>query len=219
MRDFFAEGLIRIGIDYNDAQLDKLLAFYEELSIWNKKTGFLKAEGNTLVVKHFFDSLAGAPLLSQMNFNTIADIGTGAGFPGIPLSIFFPDKLFTLVERSGKKTAFLNNCKMLFSLDNIQIEESELENIKSSFDAVTFRAFRNFVEYYKELFRIVNPKGFLFSYKGKKTEIETEMRAAGIQIFKIEKVAVPFLEEERHIVICGTDAAPSAAARTLHFLR
>jgi len=201
MKDFIIKGLDLIGINYNNAQVDKLLAFYEELSIWNKKTGFIKAEGESLVIKHFFDSLAGAPLLAKMNFNTIADIGTGAGFPGIPLSIFFPDKKFTLIERSGKKTAFLNNCKLLFSLDNILIEESELENIKNSYDAVTFRAFRDFVEYYKEIERIVNPKGFLFSYKGKRTEIEAEMDKAGIKLFKIEKIIVPFLEEERHIVI------------------
>ena len=201
MRDFFVKGLNLIGIAYNEAQLDKLLAFYEELSIWNKKTGFLKAEGESLVIKHFFDSLAGAPLLSQMSFSTIADVGTGAGFPGIPLSIFFPDKLFTLVERSGKKTAFLNNCKLLFSLDNILIEESELENVRNFYDAVTFRAFRNFVEYYKEIARIVNPKGFLFSYKGRRSEIEAEMHETGINVFKIEKITVPFLEEERHIVI------------------
>ncbi|MCL2480473.1 MAG: 16S rRNA (guanine(527)-N(7))-methyltransferase RsmG [Spirochaetaceae bacterium] len=201
MREFFIKGLNLIGIAYNDAQVDKLVAFYEELSIWNKKTGFIKAEKESLVIKHFFDSLAGAPLLSKMNFNTIADIGTGAGFPGIPLSIFFPNKMFTLIERSGKKTAFLNNCKLLFSLDNIQIEESELENIKDLYDAVTFRAFRDFVEYHKEIARIVNPKGFLFSYKGKKAEIEAEMQEAGIKLFKIEKIAVPFLDEERHIVI------------------
>ncbi|MCL2792922.1 MAG: 16S rRNA (guanine(527)-N(7))-methyltransferase RsmG [Spirochaetaceae bacterium] len=201
MKDFFIKGLELIGISHNDAQLNKLLAFYEELSIWNKKTGFLKAEGRSLVVKHFFDSLAGAPLLSQMSFKTIADIGTGAGFPGIPLSIFFPDKQFTLVERSGKKTAFLNNCKLLFALDNIVIEELELENVRSIFDAVTFRAFRNFVEYYKAISAIVSPEGFFFSYKGRKTEIETEMRETGIKLFKIEKIDVPFLEEERHIVI------------------
>ena len=201
MRDLFTKGLNLIGIKYNETQLEKLLAFYEELSIWNKKAGFLKAEGESLVIKHFFDSLAGAPLLSKMNFKTIADIGTGAGFPGIPLSIFFPDKLFTLVERSGKKTAFLNNCKVLFSLDNIIIEESELENVKNCFDAVTFRAFRNFVEYYKEIFRIINQGGFIFSYKGRREEIETEMLDAGIKIFRAEKIAVPFMDEERHIVI------------------
>ena len=201
MKDFFIQGLEIIGIPYSDAQLDKLLAFYEELSVWNKKAGFLKAEGRSLVVKHFFDSLAGYPLLLKMNFNTIADIGTGAGFPGIPLSIFFPDKLFTLVERSGKKVSFLNNCKFLFSLDNVLIEESELEDVKNVFDAVMFRAFRNFAEYYKAISNIADPKGFLFSYKGRSAEIEAEMRAAGITLFKAEKITVPFLEEERHIVI------------------
>ncbi len=201
MKNLFIKGLDIMGIQYNNQQLDKLLAFYEELSIWNKKTGFLKAEGKDLVIKHFFDSLVGIPLLLKIDFKTIADIGTGAGFPGIPLSIFFPDKFFTLVERSGKKTAFLDNCKMLFSLDNIEIRESELENIQSFFDIVTFRAFRNFIEYYKELSRILNLKGFLFAYKGKKTEIEAEMQAAGIKLFRMEKVTVPFLEEERHIVI------------------
>jgi 16S rRNA (guanine527-N7)-methyltransferase len=203
MKEFLIKGLEMIGIDYSRRQLDTLLDFYNELSAWNRRAGFVKADGEDLVIRHFFDSLAGVPLLEKMDFKTAADAGSGAGFPGIPLSIFFPDRNFTLIERSAKKTAFLNNCRILFALDNVSVAESELENISGVFDMVTFRAFRNFNEYYLHLFRILSDKGFLFAYKGRRGEIDSEMESAGIKDYSVQQVHVPFMTEERHIVTAG----------------
>ena len=90
---------------------------------------------------------------------------------------------------------------MLFALDNVTVLESELENVKGLFDAVTFRAFRNFSEYRRDLFAILPDNGFLFAYKGKMSEIEPEMAEAGIGKYRAEKISVPFMAEERHIVI------------------
>jgi 16S rRNA (guanine527-N7)-methyltransferase len=201
VKELFTSGLDKLGIPCSGRQLDTLICFYNELSVWNKKSGFIKAEGRDLVIRHFFDSLAGVKLLSGMDFDTAADIGTGAGFPGVPLSIFFPDKKFTLVERSAKKSDFLNNCRVLFSLDNVDIAETELENIDEKFDLVTFRAFRNFNEYYKKLFSILPESGSIFAYKGIRENIEKELDEAGIELYKIHKVDVPFMTEERHILI------------------
>ena len=209
MKELFIKGLSMIGIDYNSRQLEVLVDFYNELSIWNRKAGFIKAEGEDLVIRHFFDSLAGVPLLEKIDFKTAADAGSGAGFPGIPLSIFFPDRHFTLIERSSKKTAFLNNCRMLFALDNISVEESELENIDRVFDIVAFRAFRSFSEYYLHLFRILSENGSLFAYKGRKEEIESEMKSTGIRDYLVQQVNVPFMTEERHIVTAGRSGVVS----------
>ena len=201
MKDFIKEGLGLLGIDCDAEKIEKLEAYYTELSAWNPRTGFVKAEGKELLVKHFFDSLAGVPVLRAIDFETAADAGSGAGFPGIPLSIFFPEKKFTLIERSSKKTAFLENCKILLPLENVIVEESEIERTGKKFDLVVFRAFRNFNSYLRPIAGITNDSGCLAAYKGKISEIEREMQLAGIEKYSAVKVRVPFMDEERHIVV------------------
>jgi 16S rRNA (guanine527-N7)-methyltransferase len=144
----------------------------------------------------------------KMNFETIADAGTGAGFPGIPLSVFFENKKFFLIERSGKKTTFLDNCKTLFKLNNVTILESSIEDIDTTFDVVTFRAFGNFNKYILKFAALLKKEGFLFAYKGKIEEIKAEMQKAKITKYRIEKVLLPFYNEERHIVITQKNDIP-----------
>lgn len=206
MKGFFADALKHLQILYTEKQIDTLIAFYNELSVWNKKCGFVKAEGKELAIKHFFDSLSGVPLLEKISFKTAADVGTGAGFPGIPLSIFFPDKSFALIERSSKKCAFLENCKALLSLENTEVLNKEIEDVKTYYDVVTFRAFRQFDEYAALLLKRVCQGGILFAYKGKYSEVSEDIKKSNLkpQQCRTEKVFVPFLAkgEERHILIC-----------------
>lgn len=206
MKEFFADALKYLQIPYTEKQIDTLIAFYNELSAWNKKCGFVKAEGKELAIKHFFDSLSGGPLLEQISFKTAADVGTGAGFPGIPLSIFFPDKSFVLIERSAKKCTFLENCKALLSLGNTEVLNKGIEDVKECYDVIIFRAFRQFDEYATLLLKKLNQGGILFAYKGKYSEILEDIKKSNLksQQCRVEKVCVPFLGkgEERHILIC-----------------
>ena len=201
MKDLIKEGIEKLSIEYEEKQITLLFNYYNELSLWNKKLGLVNAEGEKLVIHHILDSLGGVNILRNLDFNTAADVGSGAGLPGIPLSIFFPDKRFTLVERSGNRCAFLRNCKALFRLDNVEILESGLENISSDFDVVIFRAFRDFNDFLNPLMKILSREGSLFAYKGKISEIEKELNSSGLINYQIEKINVPYLNEERHIVI------------------
>ena len=201
MIDLIKDGVEKLGIEYTEKQINTLLMYLGELSLWNKKLGLVNAEGRKLVINHIFDSLSGVNILKEIDFKTAADIGSGAGLPGIPLSIFFPDKSFTLVERSGNRCGFLRNCRELFRLDNVTVLESGLEKVSEQFDILTFRAFRDFNDFITPLLERLTDKGFLFAYKGKISEIEKELKASSLSEYRIEKVDVPFLDEERHIVI------------------
>ena len=200
MKDFIRKGVEKLSIEYKEKQINSLFNYYNELTLWNKKLGLVNASGEKLVVHHILDSLSGVNRLKSLNFKSAADVGSGAGLPGIPLSIFFPDRKFTLIERSGNRCGFLRNCRELFRLDNIEVRESGLEEITEKFDIVTFRAFRDFNDFQKSLLHILNKDGFLFAYKGKLCEVEKEIKLSGLGKYEIKAVEVPMLEEERHIV-------------------
>ena len=201
MKEFIIEGMEKLSLDFNEKQVDKLYLYINELELWNKKLGFVNAEGRKLVINHIFDSLSGVQFLKKIDFYNAADVGSGAGLPGIPLSIFFPNKKFSLIERSGKKCGFLKNCKELFRLDNIDVIESELEDVNKKFDLIIFRAFRDFNDFHNLLNSRLNDTGFLFAYKGRLKEIDEALKLSGLRKYKVFKVSVPFLEAERNIVI------------------
>ncbi len=99
MKDFIRAGIEKLSIDYEEKQINTLFNYYNELTLWNKKLGLVNASGEKLIVHHILDSLSGLDLLKTFDFKTAADVGSGAGLPGIPLSIFFPDRKFTLIEK------------------------------------------------------------------------------------------------------------------------
>ncbi len=101
------EGLKELKIDYRDEQLALLNEYIDEVMLFNPKYGLVNATGDTFIIKHILDSLAGVNEIRRRDPKTVADVGSGGGFPGIPLAIFFPDITFHLIERSGKRCNFL----------------------------------------------------------------------------------------------------------------
>src|SRR4030042_2333379 len=105
--ELLAEGLGRLAIDCPPARLQALERYRLELELWNRRYGFVKASGNQLVVRHFLDSLAGLPVLARLSpHRTVLDVGSGAGFPGLPPALFLEDSRFVLLEGSPRKAAF-----------------------------------------------------------------------------------------------------------------
>lgn len=215
-------GLAALDIPYSGKMVHRLITYTNELERWNPVYGLVKAEGEDLIVKHILDSLAPWRLLVDVleacdahnetdNRAVVSDIGTGAGLPGIPLSIVLGDRKFRLIDRMGKRITFLQNQQALLQLQNISIEESEIERATGMHQVITFRAFRPFSEtkLFKTVWKSLAPGGAFFSYKGKILNARIELSELGKDPFfadvvahaKILPVWVPFLEEERCVVI------------------
>lgn len=207
------------------ATLIPLLERYvRELELFNAAFDLVGAGTRAdLVVRHLLDSLAPwKPFLraleesraldtsrardsSSAGSPSVADAGSGAGFPGVPLALMFPGISFTLVERMSKRCAFLENCRAFLGLSNVTILESEIERAPAgAYDAVVFRAFRPLDDaMYRSLSALVRPGGALVAWKGRRSKIDGEMSgiASLTGAWNAEPVTVPFLDaDERHLV-------------------
>lgn len=180
-----------------------------------------------IAVKHVLDSLSAASIIEKIAENLqselkslgnskirIADIGSGGGFPGIPLAAALPDFDFVLVERMDKRCAFLENEAAILGLKNVSVMKTEAEKIPpESFDLVTFRAFRPLdKKMATTLLSITKKDGTIAAFKAKKTNIQDEMENIReiVREYKIFPLRVPFLTEsgepdarERNLVVFG----------------
>jgi 16S rRNA (guanine527-N7)-methyltransferase len=190
------------------ALLEKYLA---EIELFNPAYGLVGAKDRReLVVKHILDSLAPLGIIRRLLSpfpppHTIADAGSGAGLPGIPLAICLPEVSFTLIERMGRRAGFLRNTLAILGLSNVRVEEAEVEKAApGQYHIVSFRAFRPLEpRILKGLFRLCADGGLLVAYKGRQDKIAAEMAATGKAAGPWEALPcpVPFLEEERHLLI------------------
>lgn len=180
-----------------------------------------------IAVKHVLDSLSAASIIEKIAENLqselkslgkskirIADIGSGGGFPGIPLAAAFPDFDFVLVERMDKRCAFLENEAAILGLKNVSVMKTEAEKIPpESFDLVTFRAFRPLDKKMATILLSITKKdGTIAAFKAKKANIQDEMENINsiVSKYKIFPLQVPFLTEsgdadarERNLVVFG----------------
>ena len=126
------EGAGKLGIEFNARQVKQFELYYQELIEWNKKINLTAiTDYSSVQVKHFLDSLTITLALSEEemkrpDFNII-DIGTGAGFPGVPLKILFPQPRLVLIEPTTKKTAFLQYIIGKLELENVEVLNSRAE--------------------------------------------------------------------------------------------
>jgi 16S rRNA (guanine527-N7)-methyltransferase len=214
-------------------------AYMNEIEALNPLYGLVKVSGREeLVVKHILDSLAplghiarlfdpagpvpvepvppgqqpgGQAAACKPEFR-LADAGSGAGLPGIPLAICLPGVQVSLIERMTRRADFLRNAVAVLGLSNITIEETEMEKAPAGrFNVVVFRAFRPLEKtILKGLFRLLVPGGHLAAYKGKREKTEKEVAELPPESRKIYPLFVPFLNEDRHLVIIGSGAATGA---------
>jgi 16S rRNA (guanine527-N7)-methyltransferase len=190
-----------------DEVLNLLEKYIAEIELFNPAYKLVGVKDRReLVVKHILDSLSGLEIIRlYLNIGAIsriADAGSGAGLPGIPLAICLPYCSFTLIERTRRRAGFLRNTLAVLHLQNAVVEEKDIERADSArFNIITFRAFKPLEkETLQNLFRLLLPNGVLVAYKGRKEAIDREMAALDAD-FTIFPIQVPFLDEDRHIVV------------------
>jgi len=193
---------------------ETLEAYVRELELFNPAYGLVGTESHEeLIIKHILDSLAPlGPILRALDRDgsaphslSIADAGTGAGLPGLPLACALSSFQFTLIERMGRRIGFLQNTLAVLGLENVRLEQADIEKARSGpFDLITFRAFRPLEPpILKALLKLLKPEGVLGAYKGRLEKIREEMAPIESLIGSWEAipVQVPFLNEERHLVV------------------
>jgi 16S rRNA (guanine527-N7)-methyltransferase len=224
------EGIEALGLSRDFLPL--LYKYLEEIELFNPAYGLVKVKDqDELVVKHLLDSLATKGIISKLtaipaklptgesqnilkpnnasSAPLIADAGSGAGLPGIPLAICMPHLHFTLIERMGRRAGFLRDAIAVLGLSNVTVEETEMEKAAPArFDVIVFRAFRPLeLPILKGLFRLLKNGGALAAYKGRQQAVEEEMTAAEKLMpglagnWESIPLEVPFLDEERRLVV------------------
>ena len=201
----------QINILFDDKQLNQFYSYMNLLLEWNEKINLTAiTEPEEVILKHFIDSLTISKYIN--NGATLADVGTGAGFPGIPLKIYRPDIKVTLVDSLNKRINFLDEVISNLKLEEINTVHSRIEdfgkNIKyrEKFDYVTARAVANMAVLSEYLIPLSKIKGKCIYMKG--SEVEEELKDAkkainilGGKIQNVEKFTLPKSDNLRNIII------------------
>jgi 16S rRNA (guanine527-N7)-methyltransferase len=205
-RDRLARGLTGMGLDAEEAVLDQLLGYARHLKKWNRSYNLVSAADiRQLVTRHLLDSISILPYLLP---GSLLDVGTGAGFPGVPLAIMNPALDCTLLDSTGKKIRFLRHVKRELQLGNVHPVEMRAEDFGSSqkFDNITSRAFGSLLGFAGSVRHLAGPATRLLAMKGKHPETELHALPDWLQLICIEKLNVPDLRAERHLVMMSVSS-------------
>ena len=199
LRQRLCAGLAALPLDLPADAIARLLAYIELLNRWNA-TYNLSAVRDPLemVTRHLLDSLAIVP---HVRGETLADLGTGAGLPGIPLAIIAPTRKVSLVDSNGKKTRFLRAAVRELGLPNVSIIESRVEGVPGIFDCITARAFASLADMLGWGGSLLAPDGVWLALKGRFPHDELAALPSGFRVDAVVPLHVPGLDAERHVVV------------------
>ena len=195
-------GLQALDIALPETAIEKLLAYVELLVKWNQTYNLTAIrDGDDMVTQHLLDSLSILPHLNDVK--SIADIGSGAGLPGIPLAIARPALALTLIDSVQKKSAFQQQAKIALGLANVSIYSGRIEDFKQhgEFDAVTARAFSDLPTLVNGAAPLLKSGGQIYAMKGMLPQDEIDALPDGWKVISALKLHVPGLEAERHLLI------------------
>lgn len=205
-KEEFIKAVKQLNVDLTEEKLEKLNKFYNLLIEWNKKINLTRIEEEEEVyLKHFYDSLTIAKAVDLSEIKTLCDIGTGAGFPGIVLKIFYPNLKITLIDSLKKRVNYLNEIIKDLGIDNIEAIHVRGEDYKGQYDVVTSRAVANIEKLLGYTIHLVSPTGIFIAMKG---DIEKELTPdvkkkieKKYKIEKIEKFLLPKENSNRSLVV------------------
>ena len=194
------QGALEIGIRLTAAQTESLLQLVDELELGNAQFNLTAIRDRPgMLRKHVLDSLTLQPYLTGPR---VADVGTGAGFPGLALAIVNPELQFTLIEATGKKARFVAETARRIGCGNVQVVNSRAENYRPAelFDTVAARALAPLQEFVTYAGHLCTPGGRLLAMKGRLPEEEMSALRGRFRVFAVRRLHVPGLNDERHLI-------------------
>ena len=203
MENALTEGAALLGITLSESQVAALIRLLDELDDWNQRMNLTAIrERPQQITKHLLDSLSIQPFLHGTR---ICDVGTGAGFPGIPLAIVNHECDFTLIDSTAKKLKFIDHVSELLQLSNIRTVHTRAESHRTDdrFDVVVSRAVGPVAQFVAWAGHLCIGGGRLLAMKGRYPHDELGKLPNGWKLAAVHKLVVPGLDEERHLVeIC-----------------
>lgn len=199
LRQRLAAGLSELALDPPAAATDRLLDYLALLAKWNRTYNLTAVrEPGDMVVRHLLDSLAVAP---RVRGSSLADLGSGAGLPGIPLAILAPGRRVLLVDANGKKARFLREAVRQLDLARVEVAECRVADVRGTFDCVTARAFASLADMLREGGHLLAADGRWLAMKGRFPHDELAGVPAAFEIEDVARLEVPGLDAERHVVV------------------
>ena len=200
-REILTAGLRELGLDPADAAIAAFDLYRDELKKWNKVHNITSiTDDDEIVIKHFLDSLLYLKAI-QMDRPALCDVGSGGGFPGLPIAIVKPDFNMTLLEPARKKAAFLKQMRRLLGLKNVEIIACRAEELEESeFDVVVTRATFSIEDMLAKAGHLIKKSGVLIMSKGPGYEEEIKQLPA-LYHAEVTPVRLAHADMTRNLVI------------------
>ena len=195
-------GLEELGLHLDRNARKRLLAFAELLEKWNRVYNLTAIRGADQIVSgHLLDCLAIVPHVQGAK--RALDVGSGAGFPGIPLALACPRMQVTLLDSNQKKAAFLRQAVSELQLDNATVVEDRVEawQPQEKFDLIVCRALADTGEFVRWSRHLLAPDGVFAAMKGVIPQNELERMPQGYRVRDTVRLSVPGLEAQRHLIL------------------
>ncbi len=194
------EDAATLGVVLSAEDAGRLFRLTEELERWNRRFNLTAiTEPEAMVTQHLLDSLSVSPDLAGTR---IADAGTGAGFPGLPLAVANPQRQFTLIDSTSKKVRFVAHAAQLMQLANVTALAARVESLKdAAFDTVVARAFAPLPRLLEQIAPLCGPATRVLAMKGRLPEEELAALPPGWQVVTTRDIRIPRLTAQRCVIV------------------
>ncbi|GAC30156.1 16S rRNA (guanine(527)-N(7))-methyltransferase RsmG [Brumicola pallidula] len=200
LSDSFDKMVADLDFVVSTLQKKQLIEFVLLINKWNKAYNLTSVrDPHDMLIKHIFDSIVVSPHLQGTHF---ADIGTGAGLPGIPLAIMNPDKTFLLIDSLGKRVRFIRQSLYELKISNVTAIQTRVEDLKleKPLDGVLSRAFASLRDMLHWCQYLTDENGTFLALKGQVNQLELDEIPTGFKVVDCINLGVPNFQGERHLI-------------------